>query len=403
MQFPQISSLITPPLGQQPQWLPLGLPCRLAPGAACISRRLLSLLAAVLFGTHPVGAVSQEIATVPTAATSQQLSENAPQGYEFSFPAMGTQVELKAFHHNPAEVQQAFAEVQRRVAELAAILTDYDPDSETRQLSTRAQQNWVSVSDPLWQVLVASEHWQQLSQGAFDSSLGQLTQLWRKYRRAARQPSPEQLQWARQHSGWQYVELDREHQQVQFSCDDLRLDFGAIGKGYVVDQAFAVLEQHGLQRVLVNISGNMRAGEPPPGRGGWRIEIAPLERGGQPLRQMLVAHTALATSGDLWQFMVIDGIRRSHILDPRTGIGVAGPVCATVISPTATNADALATTACILGFDAAQQIASRLDNTELLWAKKISSQPTPADAAGSDSSTGQIVHIQNTAGFPPPL
>lgn len=374
-----------------------------APNAACVCRRLLSLLVAVLFGTHPVGAVAQDIAPPSTATTSQQTIPNPPQGYEYIFPAMGTQVELKAFHHNPAEVQQAFSEVQQRVAELAGILTDYDSASETRQLSTRAQQNWVSVSDPLWQVLVASERWHQLSQGAFDSSLGQLTQLWRKYRRAARQPSPEQQQWARQHSGWHCVQLDRELQQVMFSCNDLRLDFGAIGKGYVVDQAFAVLEQHGLQQILVNISGNMRAGEPPPGRDGWRIEIAPLERGAQPLRQMLVAHTALATSGDLWQFMVIDGIRRSHILDPRTGVGVPGPVCATVISPTATDADALATTACILGFDAAQQIASRLDNTELLWAKKISGQPIPVNPTGSDSSTGQLVHIQHTPGFPPPL
>ncbi len=366
----------------------------------------LSLLAALLFGLLVSGAAAQETAT--SASPIPPLADSVVQtrGYEFSFPAMGTQVELKAFHHDEALVRIGFELVQQRVAELEAILTDYNPKSETRQLTAAAQGGFTSVSDPLWQVLHASDHWHKLGEGAFDASLGQLTQLWRKYRPTKRLPTTDEIEQARQRTGWRHVQLNPDKQQIRFSIDDLRLDFGAIGKGFIVDRAFELLQTHGLDCSLVNVSGNMRAGEPPPERPGWRIEIAPLERGGQPLRRIYLKQASIATSGDLWQFVLIDGVRRSHILDPRTGIGVAGPVCATAISPTATDADALATTACILGFERAQLIAATLEDTELLVATKIgsvvahASEGALANDVHSADPINPTLQVHHTVGFP---
>ena len=327
-------------------------------------------------------------------SSDQSTSDARPPivGYESSFLALGTEVQLKAFHHDPAVVAAAFELAEKRVRELEAILTDYDPDSETRQLSELAAQQPTPVSDPLWEMLEACDRWHTLSHGAFDASLGQLTQLWRKYRRSSRHPTPEQIAQARAQTGWQHVQLNRAGHSVCFDSPELRLDFGAIGKGYIVDQAFAVLDAHDVPCSLINISGNMRAGSPPPERPGWRIEIAPLEPGSPPLRQVLIANQSIATSGDLWQFVLIDGVRRSHILDPQTGLGVVGPRCATAIAPTATDADALATTACIVGFDSAAEIALQLPLTHLLCADRIAE-----DAV----SLSDAVRIQSTVNFPP--
>lgn len=245
-----------------------------------------------------------------------------------------------------------------------------------------------------------------MSDGAFDASLGQLTQLWRKYRQAKRIPTDDEIARALVRTGWRQVQLDFDRRRVKFSCTELRLDFGAIGKGFIVDQAFELLQTHGLDSSLVNVSGNMRVGAAPPGRLGWRIEIAPLERGGQPLRRITLENAAIATSGDLWQFVIVDSIRRSHILDPQTGLGVAGPVCATVISPSATDADALATTACILGFERAQAIASQIDDTELLVARKIDvtvSHADPARLLNTEDEKRRNVEVSYTPGFPDAL
>ncbi|MEO8268300.1 MAG: FAD:protein FMN transferase, partial [Aureliella sp.] len=216
---------------------------------------------------------------------------------------------------------RAFERVEIRVRELEAILTDYDPASETRQLSHLASLRPTLVSNPLWEMLDACDRWHELSHGAFDASLGELTQLWRKYRRSSRLPTPDQISAARALTGWQHIQLNRVEHSVQFDSPELRLDFGAIGKGYIVDQAFEILCMAGLPCSLINISGNMRAGVAPPERAGWRIEIAPLEPGSPPLRQVQIANQSIATSGDLWQFILIEEVRRSHILDPQTGMG----------------------------------------------------------------------------------
>lgn len=297
----------------------------------------------------------------------QTTTGSGIEGYEASFPALGTLVEIKVFSDNADLVGRTVKAVERRTSEIEATLTDYNPDSETSMLTERAVgESFVSVSPDLWNMLAASDRWNKLSAGAFDASLGSLTRQWRALRRT-KQPLTEELrQTALQHSGWRHVQLNPTNQSVRFTRDGVRLDFGAIGKGYVVDEIFKMFEQAGLKQCLVNISGNMRCGDSPPERSGWRIEIAPLEKGQPILRRLILANTSIATSGDLWQFTLIDGVRHSHILDPRTGQSVLGPIAATIIAPSAADADACATAVCVLGPTAGVQLVQSLPHTEAL-------------------------------------
>ncbi|MFK7735726.1 MAG: FAD:protein FMN transferase [Pirellulaceae bacterium] len=289
----------------------------------------------------------------------QRAPEPKLEGYEWTFPTMGTRMSLTAYAADKKIAKAAFDAAEARVREIASTLSDYDRESETSLLTTAAYPGPENVSEDLWNVLVASEKWYKRTDGAFDSSLGSVTRLWRKYRRSERIPSQDELQKALSSTGWSNVHLEAKTQSICLKRPDIKLDFGGIGKGYAVDEAFGVLQDFGVHRCLVNLSGNMRAGEPPPGREAWRIEIAPVQRGEKPLRRIAVANTALATSGDLWQFIEIDGIRRSHVLDPKTGYGVPGPTSVTAIAETALDADALATAACILPRDKAIRLCER--------------------------------------------
>jgi thiamine biosynthesis lipoprotein len=268
-------------------------------------------------------------------------------------------------------VEQAFQAAEAEVKRLEGILSDYDSESETRLLTTRAVDQAVAVSDDLWRVLEASDRWHRQSEGAFDASLGALTRLWRQSRRGGKIPDAQQLREALEHSGWRHVQLSATDKTLRFDLNEVYLDFGAIGKGYIVDQVFELLTSKGLECGLVNISGNMRCGTAPPGREGWRIAIAPLEKDGKPLREIVVQQCSIATSGDLWQYLILDGVRRSHILDPHTGIGVPGPLSATIIAPLAADADAAATTACILGPERGRAWIQAFDDLELLIAQRV--------------------------------
>jgi thiamine biosynthesis lipoprotein len=118
--------------------------------------------------------------------------------------------------------------------------------------------------------------------------------------------------------------------------------------GYAADRAMEILADRGIESAMIDASGDVLASGPPPGKAGWRIAVAPLRPGGQG-ETILLAHAAVTTSGDAHQAVEIDGRRYSHIVDPRTGIGVAGPAAVSVVAPDATTADALATATSVLG------------------------------------------------------
>lgn len=335
----------------------------------------------------PIGSVVGQPQSVSETPAEEELA-----GYEHRFRALGTIVSISAYAHDSTKLARTLAEVEEQVRQHERILSDYRADSETSQLTTSAVESAVPVSETLWQVLSASDQWWQESDGVFDASLGALTRVWRTHRKRDTLPNSAEIEHALRQCGWQNITLDPVRKTIRISQPNVRLDFGAIGKGFIVDKIYERMVEAGYPRCLVNISGNIRCGQAPPGREGWRIEVSGLAKQEQgdsqdALRRISVANTALATSGDLWQFVVIDGKRHSHILDPRTGYGIIGPTAATVLAPTATDADAFATVACIAPWRDSLQIAVE-KGYELLFAKRLE---------------GGKITVQETPAFPPAL
>ncbi len=337
------------------------------------NRFVLVLLLATIFPKNAIGGENRfhsPRARFCSAPCGHQHTTSGLKSYETKFPAMGTDVQIIVFSDDPKLVETTFRQAEELVEKLAAILTDYEPTSETRLLSTRAAIQPIHVSEPLWEVLLEADRWNQRSDGAFDCALGSLTSLWRKHRRANKIPSPETVQQARDDCGWQHVQIDPLQKSVSIDNPRIRLDFGAIGKGYIVDKIFELLKERGLDRCLVNISGNMRIGLPPPDRDSWQVAVSPIEGGGEPLRKIGLKQTSIATSGDLWQFIEIDGQRRSHHIDPSTGYGVPGPLAVTTIAPRAVDADALGTIGCIMEWGKFAKLIESLEGTEALRASR---------------------------------
>lgn len=255
-----------------------------------------------------------------------------------------------------AAIAAAFAEIDR----LETLLSDYDPESELSRLSAAAPTAApVPVSADLWAVLVRAVEIRDATDGSFDPTVGPLTTLWRQARRSGRLPQPEKLAAARGCVGPSTLTLDAATRGVSLSLPGMRLDLGGIGVGYAVDRALEVLTAHGIEAAMIDASGDIAVSAPPPGTTGWRIALEPLATGGPATAELRLAHVAVTTSGDAFQAVEIDGRRYSHIVDPRTGLGVPGPAAATVIAPDCTTADALATAASVLGPDRGRAVVSR--------------------------------------------
>ncbi len=129
----------------------------------------------------------------------------------------------------------------------------------------------------------------------------------------------------------------------------MRLDLGGIAMGYAVDEALKVLRDRGITRALVDASGDIGVSDPPPGKDGWTIGVVPLSAAGTPSREIVLANAAVTTSGDAFQHVTIDGTRYSHIVDPRTGLGLTDQSGVTVIAPDCTTADSMATAVSVMG------------------------------------------------------
>ena len=271
--------------------------------------------------------------------------------YEYQQPQMGLPFRIVLYAVDEPTAQAAADAAFKRIAQLNDILSDYDPDSELSRLSrTSGQGRAVPVSIDLWRVLERAQRVAEQSGGAFDVTVGPCVNLWRKARREHKMPDPARLALARQSVGYKQVRLDAQRQAVQLLVPDMRLDLGGIAKGYAVDEALKVLHQVGIRRALVAGGGDLAVGDPPPGRSGWRIELAPLDTtNAPPARFVQLVHGALATSGDLFQRLEIDGTRYSHIVDPRTGIGLTDHSLVSVIAPDCMTADSLTKVVSVLG------------------------------------------------------
>ena len=301
-----------------------------------------------------IGAVAAIGLAILTMVGPSRAGEDAgPRRFEVTEPHMGTAFTIVLYTDDDATASRASRAAFARVAELDRTLTDYDPESELMRLCARAGGPPVAVSRDLYEVLDRSKALYERSGGAFDITVAPVVRLWRRARRDRKLPDPDLLARARALVGSDAIRLDPGARTVQLTRPGMKLDVGGIAKGYASGEAIKVLRDEGVTSALVAGSGDIVVSGPPPGREGWTIAVAPLkpEPDGRAGRTILLKNAAVSTSGDAEQFVEIDGVRYSHVLDPRTGLGLTERRSVTVIAPDGATADGLDTAACVLGPD----------------------------------------------------
>ncbi|MGL6096341.1 MAG: FAD:protein FMN transferase [Fimbriiglobus sp.] len=277
-------------------------------------------------------------------------SDDPPARYEFESKHMGTLFRIVLYAADRPAAEAAAKAAFARVAELDAVMSDYNTKSELMLLCTAndaAPGKPRPVSGDLFAVLEQAHATAAASGGAFDYTVGPLSRLWRLARRTQQLPDAQELAGAKAKVGYRHVTLDSAAKTVTLAVPGMRLDLGGIGKGFAADAALAVLRQRGVTQALVAASGDITTADAPPGKAGWSVDIAPIAAG-RPARRLTLANAAVSTSGDLFQFVEIGGVRYSHVLDPATGLGLTGRRSATVIAPTGAQADSLTKAASVL-------------------------------------------------------
>jgi thiamine biosynthesis lipoprotein len=297
--------------------------------------------------------------------------EPLPKRYEFSLPRMGTIFRIELYSADAATAAKAAEAAFARAEELEQIMSDYREDSELMRLAREGASAPFPVSDDLYAVLAKSQRISELSRGAFDVTVGPLVELWRKARRTGRVPDASELAQAKGLVDYRNIELDAARHTVFLKRVGMRLDLGAIGKGYSADQMLALLQSRGLRQAMVVAGGEVALGAAPRGEAGWRVAIDTPDTGaGNPPCTLLLHDTAVSTSGNSRQFVEINGKRYSHIIDPSTGLGLEGAASTTVIARDSTTADALATALSVMPVGDGIRLTESLAGMAAYWVRQ---------------------------------
>ena len=283
--------------------------------------------------------------------------------FSFTESKMGAPFTIIFYSNDSAQAASIAKRSFALVDSFNFIFSDYIDSSELSKLSKTAGLNSlpVSLSPAMYDILIQSKKAFELSEGAFDITMGPLSKLWRKARRQHQFPADSTVKRIRNLIGFDKLVFDTLNKTIRLTQKGMQLDLGGIAQGYVAQKVINFLPTQGVNNALVNASGDIVVSGAPINKDGWVVGVNIPEKTDELLNQkLLLKNRAITTSGDAYQFIEKDGIRYSHIINPASGYGVTFQRNVTVIAADGTTADWLATACSILSLKKAKKLSSLL-------------------------------------------
>ena len=261
-------------------------------------------------------------------------------------------------------LEAALDEVDR----IDRLMSHYKPESPLSRINREAGQHPVSVDPELFTFIKRSLQYSEESDGAFDITVGPLMKAWGFFRGEGQLPSEVQLAAVRQRVGARHVILNESDRTIRFDVEGVQLDLGGIAKGYAVDRAVEILRSQHVEAALVSAGGSTIYGLGAPlGKDGWRVEIQDPTDARKVARDVTLRNRSLSVAGSSEKSFEANGIRYSHIMDPRTGRPVQGMLSVAVLTDTGTDGDALDDALFVLGTAKSTAYLKRHPDAEALF------------------------------------
>ena len=288
---------------------------------------------------------------------------------EFKRPQklMGNAFEITVVSDNEnsanEHIDSAIAEIQR----IEKLLTTFSDESQTNLINQNAGIKPVKVDWEIFNLIARSLRISKITDGYFDISYGGIDKsFWNFDKEMKELPNPELIKEHLKLVNYQNIILDKENQTVFLKEKGMRIGFGGIGKGYAAEMTKQLLQNRGVNSGIVNASGDLTTWGNQSNGKPWTVGIADPDNSIQPFSYMNITDMAVATSGNYEKFVVINGKRYSHTINPKTGMPVSGVKSVTVFCPNAEIADAMATPVSIMGIDAALNMVNQISHLECI-------------------------------------
>lgn len=282
----------------------------------------------------------------------------------FSDAIFGTSFTIKApIIEGSVSSSEIQLQIKQLLDKLNAQMSTYQPDSELSKINQNQTTEWINVSNSLYEVLKQANTISELSNGAFDITVGPLVNLWGFGPDGLSFVAPEDEKIKQQllNTGYKHLLFNDDKKQIKKQNPQIYLDLSAIAKGFAVDKVSELLEVYGIVNYMVEIGGELRLKGVNLQKQPWRIAVEKPTADKRMIQKVLpLSNISLATSGDYRNFFEVEGVRFSHTIDPRTGKPITHKLASiTILSDTTMKADALATALMVLGDEQGFQLAEK--------------------------------------------
>ena len=291
---------------------------------------------------------------------------SAQKSYSESSILMGSSFQITVVAEEEDFAKESLAIAKKEIIRIENLISSWDEKSETSRVNRNAGIAPVEVSKELFDLIFRAQQISKLSSGAFDLTFAAIDKLWSFDGKESEMPKPEIIKASIFNIGHQLIQLDEEALTVFLPRKDMKIGFGAIGKGYAADRAKQVLVERGVLGGIINASGDINTWGTKPDGSSWTIGIVNPMNNKKVFSWFSLEQNAVVTSGDYEKFTEINGKRYSHIIDPRTGIPSQGIVSCTVFAGKAELADAIATAIFVMGVESGLFLIDQLPNIEAI-------------------------------------
>ncbi len=263
---------------------------------------------------------------------------------------MGNRFEISVVSENEVWANNRIADAIAEISRIEKLLTTFKDHSQTFLINQNAGIAPVKVDREVFDLIKRSKRISDITQGAFDITYGSVDKsLWNFDKTMTSLPDSVTAKKAVHLINYRNIILDEKNCTVFLKEKGMRIGFGGIGKGYAAERAKIILQQKGVKSGIVNAAGDLTAWGLQPNGEEWTIGIADPDATQHPFSYLNISNMGIATSGNYEKFVIIDGKKYSHTIDPKTGLPVHGIKSVTIISPNAEIADAMATPVMIMG------------------------------------------------------
>ena len=297
---------------------------------------------------------------------SALYSVSAQVVFQRSFIKMGSVFDLTLVANNQVEADQLFEQAISEIDRIERLISSWNQASETSQVNQMAGKKAVKVTKELYDLVFRAKAIAQLTNGAFDPTYASVDKIWTFDGRDVEQPNTEIISASVSKIGFDKIAFDPLESSLYLPLQGMKIGFGAIGKGYAADRVKSLLQKQGVAAGIVNASGDMSAWGIQPNGNPWQVGLINPKNRDKVFAWFPVKDQAVVTSGDYEKFVLINGKRYGHIINPKTGFPSQGVISCTVFAPKAELADALSTALFVMGVETGIDFINQLNQVEAI-------------------------------------